>query len=54
MRGVEHLKDLQKDINVLLASVTKKDRDFWEDIQRNDTYLSAEQCLEYGLVDRII
>ena len=40
MRGVEHLKDLQKDINVLLRSVTKKDRDFWEDIQRNDTYLS--------------
>ena len=44
----------QKDINVLLASVTKKDKDFWEDIQRNDTYLSAEQCLEYGLVDKVI
>ena len=54
MRGVEHLKDLQKDINVLLSEVTKKDRDFWEDIQRNDTYLSSEQCLEYGLVDKVI
>ena len=54
MRGVEHLKDLQKDINVLLSEVTKKDRDFWEDIQRNDTYLSSEQCLVYGLVDKVI
>ena len=54
MKGVDHLKDLQKDINSLLDDVTKKDANFWEMIQRNDTYLTAEQCLEYGIIDKIL
>jgi len=54
MKGVDHLKVLQKDINELLAEVTNKDSNFWELTQRNDCYLSAEQCLEYGIIDKII
>jgi len=54
MKGVDHLKVLQKDINELLAEVTNKDSTFWELTQRNDCYLSAEQCLEYGIIDKII
>ena len=54
MKGVDHLKDLQKEINKLMSDVTNKDQRFWELTQRNDTYLSAEKCLEYGIVDKIV
>jgi len=54
MRGVDHLKELAKDINELLAEVTNKDVKFWKRMNRNDTYLDAKQCLEYGIIDKII
>jgi len=54
MRGVDHLKVLAKDINQLLAEVTNKDVKFWKRMNRNDTYLDAKQCLEYGIIDKII
>tara|TARA_B100002019_G_scaffold199234_1_gene172634 strand:- start:1459 stop:2013 length:555 start_codon:yes stop_codon:yes gene_type:complete len=54
MKGVDHLKDLQKEINKIMAEVTNKDERFWELTQRNDTYFNAEKCLEYGLIDKII
>jgi|TARA_R110000824_G_scaffold82533_16_gene206956 ATP-dependent Clp protease protease subunit len=54
MRGVDHLKELQKDINILLSEVTKKDTKFWTRVNRNDTYWDADKCLEYGLIDTII
>jgi len=54
MKGVDHLKDLQKEINKLMSDVTNKDQRFWELTQRNDTYLSAEKSLEYGIIDKII
>ena len=54
MRGVEYLKDLQKNINKILGEVTNKDEDFWVKIQRNDTYLTPEQCLEHGIIDEIV
>jgi|TARA_B100001094_G_C18098285_1_gene754258 ATP-dependent Clp protease, protease subunit len=54
MRGVDHLKELAKDINELLAEVTNKDVKFWKRMNRNDTYLDAAQCLEYGIIDKII
>ena len=54
MKGVDHLKGLQKDINKLLGEITNQDARFWELTQRNDTYLNAEQCLEYGIIDKIV
>ena len=54
MKGVDHLKDLQKEINKIMAEVTNKDQNFWELTQRNDTYLNSEQALEYGIVDKVI
>lgn len=54
MKGVDHLKDLQKEINKIMAEVTNKEERFWELTQRNDTYLNSEQALEYGIVDKVI
>ena len=53
MKGVDHLKTLQKEINQLMGEITNKDAKFWELTQRNDTYLNAEKCIEYGIVDKI-
>tara|TARA_B110000495_G_C22967144_1_gene567304 strand:+ start:72 stop:647 length:576 start_codon:yes stop_codon:yes gene_type:complete len=53
MKGVDHLKDLQKNINSILGDVSNKDAAFWEKIQRNDTYLTAPMCLDYGIIDKI-
>ena len=53
MKGVDHLKDLQKNINEILGEVSNKDAAFWEKVQRNDTYLTAKLCLEYGIIDKI-
>ena len=54
MKGVDHLKTLQGEINKLMGEITTQDARFWELTQRNDTYLDANQCLEYGIVDEII
>ena len=53
MKGVDHLKKLQLEINKIMADVTNQDERFWELTQRNDTYLNAEECLKYGLIDKI-
>jgi ATP-dependent Clp protease protease subunit len=53
MKGVDHLKDLQKSINNILGDVSNKDSAFWKKIQRNDTYLTAPMCLDYGVIDKI-
>ena len=34
--------------------VTNKDQDFWDKVSQHDTYLTAEECLDYGIVDEII
>ena len=53
LKGADHLKKLQSNINRILGEVTKKDQEFWEEVSRQDTYLTAEECLEYGIVDEI-
>ena len=53
LKGADHLKKLQSNINRILGEVTKKDQKFWEEVSKQDTYLTAEECLEYGIVDEI-
>jgi ATP-dependent protease ClpP protease subunit len=47
------LKKLQTNINRILGEVTSKDQEFWEEVSKQDTYLTADECLEYGIVDEI-
>jgi len=54
LKGADHLKKLQSNINRIMAEVTNKDRDFWDKVSQHDTYLTAEECLEYGIIDEII
>ena len=53
LKGADHLKKLQSNINRILGEVTNKDQEFWEEVSRQDTYLTADECLEYGIVDEI-
>ena len=54
LKGADHLKKLQKNINRILGEVTSKDQKFWEKVSQHDTYLTAEECLDYGIIDEII
>jgi len=53
IKGADHMKKLQININRILGDVTKKTQQFWEDISHQDTYLTSEECLDYGIVDEI-
>ncbi len=54
LKGADHLKLLQKSICDILGDVTKKTSDFWEGVSKQDTYLTAKDCLEYGVVDKVV
>ena len=54
LKGADHLKKLQSNINRIMGEVTNKNTDFWEGVSKSDTYLTADECLEYGIVDEII
>jgi len=47
-------EQLEDDCNTLMAEVTKKDKEFWKENQRTDYFLSAEEALELGIIDKII
>ena len=53
IKGADHMKKLQTNINRILGDVTKKTQEFWEEVSKQDTYLTSEECLEYGIVDEI-
>ena len=53
IKGADHMKKLQININRILGDVTKKTQKFWEDISHQDTYLTSEECLDYGIIDEI-
>jgi ATP-dependent Clp protease protease subunit len=54
LKGADHLKLLQKSVCDILGEVTKKSSDFWEGITKQDTYLTADDCLEYGVIDEVV
>ena len=37
-----------------MEEVTKKDFDYWENLSKFDSYFTAEQALEVGIIDEII
>ena len=53
IKGADHMKKLQININRILGDVTKKTQKFWEEVSKQDTYLTSAECLDYGIVDEI-
>ena len=47
-------EQLEDDCNTIMEECTKKDKTWWEENQQNDYFLSAEDALELGIIDKII
>mgnify|MGYP003631412905 FL=1 len=47
-------EQLEEDCNNIMAECTKKDKKFWEESQRTDYFLSAEDALKLGIIDKIV
>ena len=47
-------EQLEEDCNTIMAECTNKDKEFWKETQRTDTFLSSEDALELGIIDKII
>lgn len=50
----KHLENLEKQFSEILAERTKVDYNKWRELHKGVTYLSSKDCLELGLVDKII
>lgn len=50
----EHIKNTRKTINSILAEATGRDCDEIERDTERDNYMSAQEAVDYGLVDAII
>ena len=50
----DHIKDLQQQSNKWLASVTNKNEKWWASSTIKDLYLSPNECLKMGIVDKIV
>lgn len=47
-------EQLEDDCNSIMEECTKKDKKWWEENQQNDYFLSANDALELGIIDKII
>lgn len=51
---VDNIKTIETTIYDLLESKTKKDANWWKEMMKTDFFLTADQLVEYGVVDQII
>lgn len=51
---LEYIKHLETTVYTILAERTKKDAAWWKEQMKSDLFLTAEQLLEYGVIDVII
>ena len=51
--GLEYSKLVEAKIYSLLGERTKKDAKWWEDKMKSDFYLTAEEALDFGVIDTI-
>lgn len=47
-------EQLEDDCNTIMEECTNKDKTWWEENQQNDYFLSAQDALELGIIDKII
>lgn len=53
-KRLAHGRRLEQQWCKLLADATKTSVEEWEELHKNETYLSATECLELGLIDEIL
>lgn len=53
-REAAHLRRMEEQWAALLTNCSDKTVDYWRDVHKNTTYLTAYECLADGLVDELI
>lgn len=53
-REAKHMRRMEEQWNNLLAECTGTSAKAWEEMHKKTTYLSAEECLQLGLIDVIV
>jgi len=51
---INNLKLIEDDVCTVLAKRTKKPAEWWKQQQKTDLFLTADQLLEFGIIDEII
>ena len=51
---LDNVKSLELVIYDILSKKTKKDADWWKNKMRSDTFFTADELLEIGVIDQII
>jgi ATP-dependent protease ClpP protease subunit len=51
---INNLKLIEDDVCDVLAKRTKKPAEWWRQQQKTDLFLTANQLLEFGIIDEII
>lgn len=52
--NAKNFRSFEDQWNKILAANTKIDSHAWAYLHRQDTYLTPEKCIEYGLVDKVV
>ena len=47
-------EQLEEDCNQIMEDCTNKDKTWWKNTQQNDYFLTSENALELGIIDKII
>lgn len=53
-KSIAHSRRMETQWCQLIAEHTKADFDTWTLLHRDETYLSAKQCMELGLIEEIV
>lgn len=53
-RDAAHSRRLETQWSEILSSVTNTTVDKWNELHKAETYLNAKECLELGLIDKIV
>jgi ATP-dependent Clp protease, protease subunit len=53
-KDIAHYRRLENQWNYLMEFYTATKAEKWAELHKAETYLSADQCLELGLVDKVI
>ena len=53
LKSSDHLKELHDAINKILSDVSNKSKEYWTEKTKTDLYLTAQQCLDHEIIDKI-
>ena len=51
---LDNVKNIEKMIYSLLAEKSKKSEEWWKESMRSDLFLTAEELLDLGIIDKVI